>query len=387
MHLSPASRTLLTRAGAACATTALLVVGFAAPAAANPPGPHDPIGAVTATAAATGGVQFTGWAGDPDEPSTNITVGVLVDGRSWAASGPTTLANAAMSTKHGLGPTPGFALTAPVDTLPHTLCVVARNVDAGLDTVLACTPTPLGTRLTAAQVATHSPAGRIEHAAAHSTTLRFRGWATDPDYVGRRATVVLYIDGSPAATVITQLYPAPRPDGAGPRSAYDISVPVSAGTHIGCIWVVNIGLGKNTFQGCQARDTRGPAGTGTVTVAPQNKTAVAVAKRKIGDPYVWGATGPDRFDCSGLVMFSYGRAGLSTPRVSEAQALAARLIPAARAVPGDLVFFHDNVGDVYHVAIYLSPGLTVAAIDTDQGVNYQKIWDPTSATYGSFTHI
>jgi cell wall-associated NlpC family hydrolase len=63
------------------------------------------------------------------------------------------------------------------------------------------------------------------------------------------------------------------------------------------------------------------------------------------------------------------------------------LIPAARAVPGDLVFFHDNVGDVYHVAIYLSPGLTVAAIDTDQGVNYQKIWDPTSATYGSFTHI
>jgi cell wall-associated NlpC family hydrolase len=55
-------------------------------------------------------------------------------------------------------------------------------------------------------------------------------------------------------------------------------------------------------------------------------------------------------------------------------------------VPGDLVFYHDTEGDVYHVGIYLSPGMTVAAIDTAEGVNYQKIWDPSSATYGSFTH-
>ena len=65
---------------------------------------------------------------------------------------------------------------------------------------------------------------------------------------------------------------------------------------------------------------------------------------------------------------------------------AARLIPATRAVPGDLVFYHDAVGDVYHVGIYLAPGKTVAAIDEQQGVNYQRIWDPTVATYGSFTH-
>jgi cell wall-associated NlpC family hydrolase len=85
-------------------------------------------------------------------------------------------------------------------------------------------------------------------------------------------------------------------------------------------------------------------------------------------------------------MYSYGRFSYVTPRVSEAQALAARLIPASRAVPGDLVFYHDSVGDVFHVGIYLSPGKTVAAIDESQGVNYQTIYDPSSATYGSFTH-
>jgi cell wall-associated NlpC family hydrolase len=85
-------------------------------------------------------------------------------------------------------------------------------------------------------------------------------------------------------------------------------------------------------------------------------------------------------------MYSYGRFSFVTPRVSEAQALAARLIPASRAVAGDLVFYHDTEGDVFHVGIYLSPGQSVAAIDESQGVNYQKIWDPSSVTYGSFTH-
>jgi cell wall-associated NlpC family hydrolase len=147
-----------------------------------------------------------------------------------------------------------------------------------------------------------------------------------------------------------------------------------------------VGLGSNAFLGCKARDTRGRAGTGTITVPTLNQKVVTVANRQLGDPYVWGATGPDAFDCSGLVMFSYGRGGYTTPRVSEDQARAARLIPAARAVPGDLVFYHDRLGDVYHVGIYLSPGNTVAAIDPAHGVAYQQIWDPTVATYGSFTH-
>ena len=364
-----------------------LAVGLASPASANPPGPHDPKGAVTAVKAATGGVTFTGWAVDPDALTSNATVFVIVDGVTRAASVTTSVANATIQTKYGTGPTPGFTITAPVDALPHTLCVVAGNVGHGLATILKCVPTPLGTVLTSAQIAAHNPVGRIQHSSATSTTLRFQGWTSDPDYLGRRATVVLYVDGSSAATVLTTAYPPPLPTGAGATSAFDITVPVATGMHLGCIWVVNIGLGSgNKFLGCQARDTRGGAGTGTITVPKLNTQVVTEAKKHIGQAYVWGAAGPTTFDCSGLVKYSYGRFGYVTPRVSEAQALAARLIPASRAVPGDLVFTHDSEGDVYHVGIYVSPGMTVAAIDESEGVNYQKIWDPSSATYGSFTH-
>jgi cell wall-associated NlpC family hydrolase len=364
-----------------------LGTSLAGPAAANPAGPHDPIGAVSAVRAATGGFTFTGWAADPDALTSNAGVFVIVDGRTRAGAGTTSIANSTVQAKYHTGPTPSFALTVPVDAQPHILCLVAGNVGKGLSTVLKCVPTPLGSALTSAQVAARNPVGKIQLIAGSSTTFELKGWASDPDYLGRRATVVLYVDGGAAATVVTNTYPAPLPANAGALSAFDITVPVSKGMHLGCIWVVNIGLGSgNKFLGCKARDTRGGAGTGTLATPKLNTQVVTEAKKHIGQAYVWGAAGPTTFDCSGLVTYSYKKFGYLTPRTSEAQALAARLIPASRAVPGDLVFMHDSEGDVYHVGIYLSPGLTVAAIDESQGVDYQKIWDPSSVTYGSFTH-
>jgi cell wall-associated NlpC family hydrolase len=298
----------------------------------------------------------------------------------------TSLARPTITTRYGTGPTPGFTITTPIDHAPHIVCVVAANTASGLDSVLKCVAAPLGTTLTTAQLTTRNPQGSIVHASAGSASLRFQGWTSDPDYLPRRMIVVLYVDGTSTATVLTHAYPAPRPDGAGAVSAFDITVPATAGAHIGCIWVVNVGFGSNGFLGCRARDTRGAPGTAPVTQPALNKKVVAEAKTHIGQAYVWGAAGPTTFDCSGLVKYSYGKFGFTTPRVSEAQSLAARLIPASRAVPGDLVFTHDSEGDVYHVGIYVSPGKTVAAIDTDQGVDYQTIWDPRSTTYGSFTH-
>jgi cell wall-associated NlpC family hydrolase len=387
MHLSFAGRRRVPAAAAVLGLcTALLPVLAVAPAAANPPGPHDPFGKVRRVTAVPGGVKFTGWALDPDELTTNIEVGVLVDGLTWSTFTPTSIPNATVTTTYAAGPTPGFSITSPIDTRPHTVCLVARNVDAGLDTVLDCVPTPLGTTLTSTQLAARSPQGAIEKSGARAQSVRVAGWATDPDFIRRKATVVLYLDGSPAATVNTSAYAGTRPAGAGPRSAFDIRVPASTGMHVACIWLVNIGLGSNTFLGCRAADTRGRAGTGPVEVPKLNTEVVTEAKRHIGQAYVWGAEGPRTFDCSGLVMYSYGKFGFVTPRVSQDQAHAARLIPASRAVPGDLVFWHDNEGDVYHVGIYLSPGRTVAAIDEAEGVDYQKIWDTSIVTYGSFTH-
>jgi cell wall-associated NlpC family hydrolase len=79
--------------------------------------------------------------------------------------------------------------------------------------------------------------------------------------------------------------------------------------------------------------------------------AVAVAQAQKGDPYRYGATGPDRFDCSGLVQFSFGRAGIRVPRTSDSLARYARRIKRARMRPGDLMFFHSR-GNVYHVGIF-----------------------------------
>jgi cell wall-associated NlpC family hydrolase len=387
-------RVALTLLASASMALASLVVTPAA--LANPPGPHDPFGKVTSVSAAAGGMTVKGWAADPDALATNLTIYAIQDGRTTVASILTAVANATVQTKYATGPTPGFVLTVPIAADLHTVCIAAGNVLSGLTTLLTCIATPLGTTLTSSQLAAHSPTGSFGSARATSTAIRVTGWATDPDYYARRATVVLYIDGAPARTVTTTTYPAPRPTGAGARSLVDFSVPAATGAHVACLWVVNIGFGSNRSLGCKAVDTRGPAGTGTLTTPTLNTAALGRAKLHIGDDYVWAAAGPDTFDCSGLVLYSYrypypyakygSLAIKDLPHQSELQFNRARLIPASRALPGDLVFSFDSVGDVYHVAIYVSPGKALAAIDEAHGVNYQTIWNPASVTYGSLTH-
>lgn len=86
------------------------------------------------------------------------------------------------------------------------------------------------------------------------------------------------------------------------------------------------------------------AGTGTAT---------DVAARQIGDPYRYGAAGPNAFDCSGLTYFSYRKAGFKRmPRTSSAQARFTHRIRKAKMRRGDLMFFSSGSG-VYHVSIFL----------------------------------
>ncbi len=74
--------------------------------------------------------------------------------------------------------------------------------------------------------------------------------------------------------------------------------------------------------------------------------------RQRGDAYAYGAAGPDRFDCSGLVFYSFRRAGFRVPRTSGAQAGFARRIAKKDMRAGDLMFFYGS-GGVYHAAIFL----------------------------------
>jgi cell wall-associated NlpC family hydrolase len=80
--------------------------------------------------------------------------------------------------------------------------------------------------------------------------------------------------------------------------------------------------------------------------------AVEVVKNQKGDPYSYGSAGPNRFDCSGLIYFSYRKAGITNiPRTSSQQARFADRIKRSQMRKGDLMFFHSG-GSVYHVGVF-----------------------------------
>jgi cell wall-associated NlpC family hydrolase len=80
--------------------------------------------------------------------------------------------------------------------------------------------------------------------------------------------------------------------------------------------------------------------------------ALLAAESRIGTPYRYGGSGPDAFDCSGLVAYAYRAAGVEVPRTAVQQFAIARPVPRRELRPGDLVFFRLNGRDVSHVGIY-----------------------------------
>ena len=101
--------------------------------------------------------------------------------------------------------------------------------------------------------------------------------------------------------------------------------------------------------------------------------AVRVAMHQRGDRYRYGGDGPDAFDCSGLVQFSFHRAGEVLPRTSKEQARATKRVPRSRARRGDLVFFPED-RSVYHVGIYLGRDRILHAPGTGKRVQTGRIW-------------
>src|SRR5829696_602958 len=92
--------------------------------------------------------------------------------------------------------------------------------------------------------------------------------------------------------------------------------------------------------------------------------AVAFARSQLGKPYVWGASGPSSYDCSGLIMAAYRSAGVWLPRVSRAQFGAGPRVGLGSLAPGDLVFFAYNTGNpgsIHHVGMYIGGGAMVEA--------------------------
>jgi cell wall-associated NlpC family hydrolase len=105
--------------------------------------------------------------------------------------------------------------------------------------------------------------------------------------------------------------------------------------------------------------------------------AIAAALTHVGKPYLWGATGPDAFDCSGLTLTAYRAAGVLLPRTSREQWFTGPHVALGDLQPGDLMFWATNVANpatIHHVAMYIGNGQIVAAPHAGAPVRVQPVY-------------
>jgi cell wall-associated NlpC family hydrolase len=115
-----------------------------------------------------------------------------------------------------------------------------------------------------------------------------------------------------------------------------------------------------------------PAGT-----PPQVVAAINAARTRLGAPYVWGATGPSTFDCSGLTQWSYATAGVNLPRTSREQWFVGPHPSLDQLQPGDLLFWATNIADpstIHHVALYIGGGYMIEAPHTGAVVHVTPVY-------------
>ena len=175
----------------------------------------------------------------------------------------------------------------------------------------------------------------------HPASQKTGGIATDGDHDGQ-ADVYDPADAIPAAASYLKANGAPG-DIPGALFAYNhaqqyvtIVLSWAARYTAGGASALAAASGPNCVQAAAGPLPSGVAGK-----------VIAYARAQIGKPYVWGATGPDAFDCSGLTMMAYRAAGITIPRTSQRQWAAGPRVPPGQEQPGDLVFFAGSDGTMF----------------------------------------
>ncbi|WP_030758052.1 MULTISPECIES: C40 family peptidase [unclassified Streptomyces] len=126
---------------------------------------------------------------------------------------------------------------------------------------------------------------------------------------------------------------------------------------------------RSSSERTTLKSAAAPQGSGTVS-APATGSAAAIvnfARAQVGKAYVMGGTGPSSFDCSGLVQAAYRQAGISLPRMSQAQSSAGTSVSLSALQPGDILYWGSK-GSAYHVAIYVGGGKFVGAQNPSTGI-------------------
>ncbi|WP_179892427.1 C40 family peptidase [Streptomyces sp. rh34] len=121
------------------------------------------------------------------------------------------------------------------------------------------------------------------------------------------------------------------------------------------------------------------SGTGTDSgYAAKAEKVLAFARAQIGKPYVWGASGPSSYDCSGLTQAAWREAGVTLPRTTWDQVEVGTRVATSNLIPGDMVFFYD---DISHVGIYKGDGMMIHAPKPGANVREESIY--SMPIYGS----
>ena len=127
---------------------------------------------------------------------------------------------------------------------------------------------------------------------------------------------------------------------------------------------------KKPAQQTQNNESYNPPASSTSKV----QAVINLAYSKVGAPYVWGAEGPNSFDCSGFTSYVFrNAAGVSIPRTSSAQSGFGKTVSKENLQPGDLVFFNTSGSGVSHVGIYVGGGKMVHAPSSGKSVSTVSI--------------
>jgi cell wall-associated NlpC family hydrolase len=144
------------------------------------------------------------------------------------------------------------------------------------------------------------------------------------------------------------------------------------------IKINKVQIAYNNLNGTDQAALAGPVDNSVYLGPPgAGGTAAEVAMQQRGKTYVYGADGPNEFDCSGLTMFAYAAANISLPHSSRAQYEMGKSVSYGEWQVGDLLFYGSSPGSIHHVAMYIGDGMLVHA--STEGVPVKTAEAPTGA--------
>ncbi|WP_217140621.1 C40 family peptidase [Streptomyces sp. AC627_RSS907] len=141
---------------------------------------------------------------------------------------------------------------------------------------------------------------------------------------------------------------------------------------------VDTGSSDSTDNSRSTGSTGSSVSTSTSTATGSAAAVVSFVQAQIGDAYVSGGTGPNSWDCSGLVQAAFKQVNIDLPRVSQAQSTAGTQVSLSNLQPGDILYW-GGAGSAYHVGVYVGDGMFVGAQNSATGVVMKPLsYDPPS---------